>query len=89
MKFRELPIGAKFRFHERGPEHTKTSEDQAKPDVPVVYKEPDEPTAPEPHVPTGRYNIVELGKGEVRLDGTFTADQLEAVLSQMRKRVKK
>ena len=88
MKFRELPIGAKFRFHERGPEHTKTSEDQAKPDVEVIYKEPEEPTVPEPHVPTGRYNVVEFRAGEVRLDGTFTAEQLEAVLVALKKRKK-
>lgn len=89
MKFRELPMGAKFRFHSRGPEHTKTSEVQAKPDVEVVYDEPSEPAPPAPHVPTGRYNVVELGKGSVRLDGTFTPEQLEAVLAQMRKGVKK
>ncbi|WP_431276294.1 hypothetical protein ACQ858_08575 [Variovorax ureilyticus] len=86
MKFRELPIGAKFRFHRRGLEHTKDAEDQFRPDVEVVYEEPEEPNAPAPHVPTGRYNRVELLQGEARLDGTFTAEQLEAVLVALKKR---
>jgi len=85
MKFRDLPIGAKFRFHQRGLEHTKESEDQYRPEVEVLYEEPPEPNS-EPHVPTGRYNHIELLKGAVRLDGTFTAEQLEAVLAELKKR---
>lgn len=86
MKFRELPVGATFQFHRRGLKHTKESEDQFPPDIEVIYEEPFEPSTPGPHVPTGRYNIVELVEGAVRLDGTFTAKQLEAVLAVLKKK---
>jgi hypothetical protein len=87
MKFSELPIGAIFRLHSRGLKHTKKSEDQFRPDVEVVYHEPAEaPRAPAPDVPTGQYNRVEFLKGAVRLDGTFTAEQLEVVLAALKKR---
>lgn len=86
MKFREVPIGGKFRLHRRGLEHTKDSEDQFRPDVEVVYDEPVKPNPPAPEVLTGSYNVVEIVKGAVRLDGTFTAEQLEAVLAALKKR---
>lgn len=85
MKFKELPIGAKFRFHRRGLEHTKTSEDQFPPELEVVYQEPGAPAPSAREAPFARFNRVDMVKGGVLLNGTFTADQLEAVLAALKK----
>src|ERR1700752_1911239 len=99
MNFGDLPVGATFRFFTRGLLLTKTSDktyatqagdvrsQAASPDVDVL-EEDLKPSGPVAFDPYGETNKVEFQseKGWVRLDGVFNADQLEAVLANMRKR---
>jgi hypothetical protein len=101
MKFRDLPIGATFRFFTRGlllsktSDHTYASADgavrnqAAKPDAEVLPEDLGPVDPPVTFDLYGETNTVEFSKKAVRLDGVFTAEQLEAVLAQLRKRVKK
>ncbi|MBO9647340.1 MAG: hypothetical protein J7605_02435 [Variovorax sp.] len=96
MKFHQLPIGATFRFFTRGLLLTKTSDktyasadstvrnQAASPDAEVIEDslEPVEVTFDS----YGEVNEVEFYKNAVRLDGVFTAEQLEAVLATLKKR---
>lgn len=97
MKFRELPVGATFRFFRRGLLLTKTSastyasqqagvrNQAAAPDAEVMPEEIETPLPPSAD-PFGETNEIEFAKKTVRLDGVFTAEQLEAVLAEMKKR---
>ncbi|SCK49342.1 hypothetical protein VAR608DRAFT_4913 [Variovorax sp. HW608] len=97
MKFRDLPVGATFRFFTRGLLLAKTSaktyasadstvrNQTASPDADVI-EDALEPLAPVTFDPYGEANTVEFSKKTVRLDGVFTAEHLEAVLAEMKKR---
>jgi hypothetical protein len=97
MKFRDLPVGATFRFFARGLLLTKTSaktyaqekaglrNQSAAPDAEVIPEDL-EPGRPVVFDPYGETNEVEFQGRSVRLDGVFTVAQLEAVLADMKKR---
>jgi hypothetical protein len=96
MKFRDLPVGASFRFFRRGLLLTKTSaktyaseqagmHQSAVPDSEVLPEDFAIPEPPKAAAPYGESNKVAFQKGWVRLDGAFTAEQLEAVLADLKK----
>lgn len=95
MKFRELPVGATFRFFMRGHLLTKTSSttyasesvrsQAAKPDAEVIPEDL-EPGRPVTFDPYGETNEVDFQGRAVRLDGVFNVAQLEAVLADLRKK---
>lgn len=91
MKFSELSKGERFRLHRRGTLLTKTgpttySSDrmtglEAAPDASVLPATESMPVAaPDPF---GASNRVEFKRGTVSMVGTFTREQLEAVLAAM------
>jgi hypothetical protein len=97
VKFHELPVGARFRFFRRGLLLTKTGDrtyaseqagmhQAAAPDSGVLPEDFANPEPPKAANPYGANNKVAFQKGWVWLDGAFTADQLEAVLADLKKR---
>lgn len=97
MKFSDLEVGAQFRLHHRGTLLTKTgrstyatalaSDQKIAADTTVLTPEGySSELGPEPAAaanPFGDRNKVDFQHGYVRLDGAFTPEQLEAVLSAM------
>lgn len=96
MKFTELGTGDRFRFFRRGLVLTKDSSStyssgpghsaKAVPNaevLPEIDDEPD-PVAGQPADPFGARNRVDFQQGYVRMDGSFTKEQLEAVLAAMK-----
>ena len=95
MKFKELAKGDRFRFFRRGTLLTKTgastySSDKmrdlkAEPDAEVLPEvEQVAAIAPQPADLFGASNRVDFQQGHVRLDGTFSVAQLEAVLAALK-----
>jgi hypothetical protein len=99
VKFRDLPVGTTFRFFRRGLLLTKTSastyaseqagmRQSADPDADVLPEDDVAIAQPRTADPYGDTNKVDVQKGWVRLDGVFTADQLEAILTELKKQKK-
>lgn len=101
MKFSELPIGAKFRFHRRGPVHTKTSSTergsggQVAPNVEVIPEEDDTaPQVPPPvtQKPDGYYGpgtrVYFLPDNRVSIVGTLGMAELNMIVNELASRLK-
>ncbi|MDL9996974.1 hypothetical protein QTI24_00055 [Variovorax sp. J22P240] len=96
MKFMDLATGDRFRFFRRGLLLAKDSRityssgpghsAKADPSAEVLPEVDDEPVAKDtpPADPFGARNRVDFQQGYVRLDGSFTEVQLEAVLIAMK-----
>jgi hypothetical protein len=95
MKFSELAVGDRFRFFRRGTLLTKTGAAsyasnqvrglKAEPGADVLPEIAEPAAAVAPSDPYGASNLVEFQKDWVRLDGVFTAEQLAAVVANMKR----
>jgi hypothetical protein len=101
VKFHELPVGAHFRFFRRGllltktgdrtytyaPEQAGVQKQKVDPDASVLPEDEFAISGPPKEAdPYGENNKVAFQKGWVRLDGAFTASQIEAVLAELKER---